>query len=464
MNHETMTRDDIDELAIKEKIERELARYRVKQHEVFMVIGTSLNIDVERGSLKTAEIIRDAGFGVRVANEEGQCAFSYTSRMDSEAIKKTIKNVVSTMGQATKDPDFHSFASESATTKISPSLIFDPEIENIEIDDAVQLVTATLDSARSIDDEHVYSINVSFKAGNTRVFVFNSNSIEISEDHTDVGLDCEVTVKDGDEMNSDYDFSDGRALSQVTTDVGARAVYRALKTLGKVSVKSGFLPVVFSPRAAGYVVAGAVALAANAESIQQEMSFLGGKLGEKIAPDFLTIVDDPRLEAYSRHSTCSFDGEGSSTSTKKIVNAGILDTFLHDSYTANKVNVENTGNAARGSYDSPPHISPFNLIIAPDESSIVAREELLKGIEYGIYFDQTGDSPNMTTGDFSGMISSGFLIENGAITSPIEQATFGTNLLELLASIESFDDKPEDNAGTITPSIRLKGLHISGNQ
>lgn len=464
MSHEAMARDEIDEHAIKNKIENELAYYQVKHHEVFMVIGTSLDIDLERGSLKTAEIIRDAGFGVRVANEDGQSAFSYTSQMDSESIEKTIRNVVLTMGKATNDPDFHSFASESATTKVSRSLVFDPAVESLEIDDAVQLVTSTLDSAKSIDDEHVYSINVSFKAGNARIFVFNSNGIENSEDHTDVDLSCDVTVKDGDEMNSDYDFKDGRALSQLSTDIGANATIKALKTLGKVRVKSGFFPIVLSPRAAGYVIAGSIAHAANAESIQQDMSFLGGKLGEKIAPDFLTIIDDPRLETFSRRLTCSFDGEGNPTKTKKIVNGGILETFLYDAYTANKAGVESTGNAARGGYDSPPHISPFNLIIAPDESGIVAREELFKGIEYGIYLDQTYDSPNMATGDFSGMIAAGFLIENGAITSPIQQATFGTNLLELLSSIESFDDVPEDNAGTITPSIRLKGLHVSGNE
>jgi len=178
----------------------------------------------------------------------------------------------------------------------------------------------------------------------------------------------------------------------------------------------------------------------------------------------LNIIDNPRLEAFSRHSTCSFDGEGYPSSTKNIMEGGILRTYLHGSYTANKAGVEDTGNAARGSYDTLPYISNFNLILAPDESIIVPREELFKGIEYGIYFDQTYDSPNMATGDFSGMIAAGFLIENGVISSPIQQATFGTNLLDVLFAIESFDDKPEDHFGAISPSVRLKGLHVSGNE
>jgi PmbA protein len=465
MNDESTVIDEIDELSIKDKIERELGRYHVKHHEVFMVIGTTLEIDVERGSLKEAQFIHDAGFGVRVANEDGQAAFSCTSQLDDdEAIRTTIKNVVSTMKKATKDPDFQSFAANSNKENLPRALIFDPAVKNLDIDDAVQIVGSTLDSARSIEDPRVYSINVSFTAASARVFVFNSNGVLNSEEHTNVVLSSDVTVKAGEEMNSDYDFSEGRAMSQLSTGVGASAVDKALKTLGKVSVKTEFVPVVLSPRAAGYVIAGSIAHAANAESVQQEMSFLGGKLGEKIAPDFLTIIDDPRLDAYSRRSTCSFDAEGFHTRTKKIVNAGILETLLHSSYTANKAGVENTGNAVRQSYDSPPHISNFNLIIAPDDACVVANDELLNGIEYGIYFDQTYDSPNLSTGDFSGMISAGFLIENGRITSPIQQATFGINLLELLSSIEAVDDTIMDHAGIISPSIRLKGLHVSGNE
>jgi PmbA protein len=324
-------------------------------------------------------------------------------------------------------------------------------------------VNDTLASAKSAPDPRVYSVNVAFKAGRARYVVFNSNGVQASEDHTDATLSCDVTVKDGDEMNSDYDLTSGRDLKQLDTRVGSRAVARAMKTLGKVNIETGVYPVVLSPRAVGTMIAASIARAINAEVVQQGMSFLGEKLRTSIAPSHFTLVDNPRMETGSRALSTSFDGEGFPTSRKMLVNAGVLETFLHNSYTAGKGKVNNTGNAIRSGYSSLPRIGVFNLHVLPARDHVVPDAQLLEGIKTGIYFDQTYDSPNMATGDFSGMISSGFLIENGEITDPLSQAAFGVNLLTLFQAIELYGDTKEDRAGLITPAIRLGGLHVSGN-
>nr|MDO8111173.1 TldD/PmbA family protein [Candidatus Sigynarchaeota archaeon] len=455
--------DGFDEISIKHRIEKEIASHGIKHYEVFLSTGTEISIDVERGSLKNAELIRDVGFGIRVAGQNGQSAFSYTSKMDGESIRKVIRNAVSAMNKATADADFHSFGENSKITKLPARTLFDPAIESLEIDNAVGLVTRTLESARSVGDPRVYSINASLKGGTSHVLVFNSNGVDVSEDHTDIALDCDVIVKEGEEMSSDFDFDSGRELAQVSPDVGARAAALALKTLGKVRLKTGYHPTVLSPRAAGGVIGSLIARATNAESVQQGMSFLGDKIGKRVGPTHLTIVDDPRLDTGSRQMTCSFDAEGFSTSRKDIIKDGVLQTLLHNSYTANKAGVKSTGNAVRSGYNTPPHISNFNLLVAPDKSRCVPEEDLFSGIKYGVYFDETYDSPNMATGDFSGMMTSGFLIENGAIGAPIQQANFGMNLLQALETIELYGDKPEDRAGIIAPAVRLKGLQLSGN-
>ncbi len=459
----SITADGFDEEAIRSRAESLIEANGARHHEVFLETGTSLSIDLERSSLKNAEVGTDSGIGIRVANEHGQSAFSYTSQLDAESIEKMVKKVISIMHMATPDPDFKSFASKVAIKKLPGRALFDPAIERLEIDDAVQIVNDTLESARSVPDPHVYSVNAAFKAGCARVSLFNSNGVYVQEEHSEAMLSCDVTVKDGDTMSSDYEFASGRDLQRISADVGAQATARALKTLGKVEIKTGFYPVVLGTRAVGAVLAEAIARAVNAEIVQQGMSFLGEKVGKIIAPDHFSLVDDPRLETGTRALSCSFDGEGFPTRCKMLVDAGKLETLLHNTYTANKAGVENTGNAARLGYTSPPRISHFNLVVQPRQDHVVHESELLAGIRKGIYFDQTYDSPNLATGDFSGMISAGFLIEDGVITSPISQATFGTNLLELFNAIELYGDKVDDRAGLVTPAIRLKGFNVSGN-
>ncbi|MBN2151358.1 MAG: TldD/PmbA family protein [Candidatus Lokiarchaeota archaeon] len=453
--------DGLDDDAIKARVRRQVEAHGPPQYEIFVETGASLSIDLERGSLKNAEVGRDSGVGIRVANKDGQSAFSYTSQTDPTSIDRVVRTVISTMRMATPDPDFVSFAGTAPAKNLPGGVVFDPSVERLTIDDAVQLVKGTMESALREPDPRVHSVNVSFKASCTRVSVLNSNGIDAREDQSDAMLTCEVTVKDGGEMSSDYDFTSGRDLGRISVDVGGRATRRALKTLGKVRVKTGFYPVVIGTRAVGAVLAGAIASGVNAEVVQQGMSFLGGMIGKQIAPDHFSLIDDPRLESGTRALSCSFDGEGFPTRRKSIVNGGTLETLLHNSYTANKAGVESTGNAARSGYTSPPRISQFNLVVQPRRDHV--DHGLLEGIRHGIYFDQTYDSPNLTTGDFSGMIASGFLIEDGVITSPISQANFGVKLLDLFNSIEMYGDELDDRAGIVTPPIRLKGLHVSGS-
>lgn len=458
-----MAKDAIDVDGIASRVARQVAASGVKHHELYVELGTSMSIELERGSLKNAEVGSDAGIGIRVANDAGQSAFSYTSKLDVASIEATVRKVISIMHVATPDPDFKGFADKAPVDKLPSNMVHDPAIERLSIEDAVQLVNGTLESALSKPDPRIYSINVGFKASCTRVMISNSNGVHVQEDDSDATLSCDVTVKDGGEMSSDYEFASGRELKRIVIDVGARAMERALKTLGKVAVRTGFYPVVIGTRAVGALLAESIARGANAEAVQQGMSFLGDKVGSSIAPDHFSLVDDPRLVMGSRAATCSFDGEGFPTSRKFIVESGRLKTLLHNAYTANKGNVGDTGNAVRAGYTSPPRISHFNLVVQPRPDHVVSEADLFAGIKQGIFFDQTYDSPNLATGDFSGMISSGFLIEDGAITSPITQATFGTNLLELFNAIELYGDKVDDRAGLVTPAIRIKGLHVSGN-
>lgn len=454
--------EDLDIGPAKRAIESSIVSYPgVKHHEVYFSISSSLGLEMEKGSVKKSEASKDIGFGIRVANEKGQSAFSHASKLDAPAIQKTVKNVVSLMEKATPDDEFQNFATTSSIKKLPAKHVFDKAIQDLTVENSVQMIADILEGAENVQDPRVYSININLNAENETIYIFNSNGIDVREDYTGIAAYCSVTVKDRGEMSSDYEYKIGRALDQVSPEIGAMAVKRALKTLGKVGVKTGLYPTILSQRAAASLI-GSFTKAANGELLQQGLSFLYDKLGQPIGPSFLSVVDDGRMTSNSRVNTRSFDAEGFKTSKKSIINAGVFETGLHNSYTANKANIESTGNARRSGYNSPPAIGATNVLIEADKDYTGPFDDLASSIQKGIFFDQTYDSPNYATGDFSGMISLGFLIEDGEITKPISQAAFGINLLDLLNTIKLSGDDTKDIAGIVTPSLLLERLHVSG--
>ncbi|MBN2149819.1 MAG: TldD/PmbA family protein [Candidatus Lokiarchaeota archaeon] len=433
----------------------------VKHYEIYCSAQARLAIELERGSIKKAESGKDIGVGVRLANGEGQSAFSYTSDLDDESMRRMVRGVVALVGKSTRDKDFHSFAEKTQIKYLPAGELFDKRVEALEIEDATRLVTNTLDSAREVGDPRVYSVNIDFNAGIERILVVNSNGVDASEQRTHVELFCGVTSKQGRTMTSDSDFRSGRALDAVSPAVGERAAMRSLATLGKIRIRTDSYPVVLSPRAAAAVIGDTMKRAADAELLQQQMSFLHNLAGKRVAPAFLSIVDDARSTGHTRILSRSFDAEGTCSTTTKIIDKGVFQGGLYDAYTARKGGVGNTGNASRAYYGSLPSISASNLFVQAEESHVAPRDEIFDGIKLGILFDDTGDSPDVASGEFSGMITTGFLIEDGAVGKPVSLAAFGINFRDMLNAIELVGDDVEDVGGTVCPSILLKGLQIS---
>jgi len=157
----------------------------------------------------------------------------------------------------------------------------------------------------------------------------------------------------------------------------------------------------------------------------------------------------------------SFDGEGVPRKNKRILENGkfLNDGLLHNSYTAGKEGLESTGNASRGSYSSTPAIGPTNFIMNPGDYS---KQELIKDVKKGIILDYTGDSPNIATGDFSGLILHGNLIVNGEIKEPLNETMVGINLLDLFSKINAVSKEFKTFGAFHAPYVRIEKAQIIG--
>jgi PmbA protein len=188
----------------------------------------------------------------------------------------------------------------------------------------------------------------------------------------------------------------------------------------------------------------------------RKTSFLRDKLGERIFRPGVEIVDDPLRKRGLRSRP--FDAEGVATRPIKLVENGVLKSWLLDCATARERRLETTGHAHRG-VSSVPSPGPSNLHLA---AGTATPEELIADIKDGFYVtDLIGVGANLVTGDYS-RGAAGFWIENGKRSYPVSEVTIAGHLSEMFASLQPANDLTFRYA-TNAPTLRVEGLTVAGH-
>jgi PmbA protein len=196
--------------------------------------------------------------------------------------------------------------------------------------------------------------------------------------------------------------------------------------------------------------------AINAEEVQYGRSYISDAIGDEIASDIFNVVDDGLLSEGIGSRT--FDAEGVPSQKTPVIESGVLKSLLHNSYTANKVDVENTANASRASYSGLPSISTSNFIIEPGKGAL---DDFVSEIDRGVICRNTGDRPNMTTGDLSAMILEGFYIEHGEIKHPLKNTLIGINMKDLLKRVVRVGTDVRKTFSMVTPSVLIERASVT---
>jgi PmbA protein len=286
----------------------------------------------------------------------------------------------------------------------------------------------------------------------------NSMEISVKGSSTAIGMGVMGIVRRGGDVGSFNDWDQGRSLKEVKPEeVGEKTVKSAEKYLKAKKVETGTFPIVFGFMPSFSLFASTLAGAANAESIQRDRSFLVGKLGKTIASELVTVVDDGTVPGGIASS--AYDSEGVPKRMLTLVERGILKTYLHNSYTANKAKVKSTASAMRMGYASSVGIGPSNLQIKPGE---LKMEEMIEDMKEGIYFESGSVYGDPVTGDVSKPVDFGFKVEKGEIAYPVKAALIGTNLAGLLKAIDAVSEEYREEPGFIMPAIRAEGIRVAG--
>ncbi len=414
--------------------------------------GASLSHARRLGKTEKLERSEGQDLGLRVFIGHQQAVVSSTDR-SPEALAELVERAVA-MARAVPEDPFCGIADPAEIAQKWPALdMLDPEEPAAEV--LIERARAAEEAALAVGGV-TNSEGAEAGWGRSTVALVASNGFAGAYSGSSQGISASVIAGAGTGMERDYDFASAIFAADLRdpAEIGRSAGERAVKRLGAKKMPTCRCPVVFDPRVArGFIshLLGAI----SGPSIARGTSFLKDRLGERIFPKAITIIDDPHRQRGLRSKP--FDGEGVANRRRALIDNGVLTTWLLDLRSARQLNLTTTGHAARGTA-SPPSPSATNVWIEP---GTLSPKELIADIDSGFYVtEMMGMGVNGVTGDYS-RGAAGFWIDKGEIAFPVSEMTVAGNLKDIFARLVAADDL-EFKAGADSPTLRVDDLTVAG--
>jgi PmbA protein len=407
----------------------------------------------ELESLKDAGS-RAAGLRVLIGKRAGS---SYTSDLTVDGIAHLVRSAIGIAGISTEDPDV-GLPEASELGSISGDLqLYSEDVKDVETERRIQLAKEAEEAALASDPRIANSEGASFDASSGERVFANSLGFLGAYRGSRCSLSVSPVARHNGAMERDYWYSSARSFAGLESpgDVGRRAAERALRRLGARKIPTQTATVVFEPRTARSLLEH-IFDAIDGESIYRKASFLAERLGEKVAPEHVTIIDDGTIPGL--FGTSPFDDEGVPTRRTPVIERGVLKSWLLNTYTARKLGLATTGNAARGITGNA-GVGHNNFFL---EKGARPPEEIIGSIRKGLYVTELiGSGVNIVTGDYS-RGAAGLWIENGEIAYPVSEITIAANLADMLLRISAIGADLEFRGATASPTLVIEEMTISG--
>jgi len=418
--------------------------------------GSEFSANVRMREVESLKQAGSRGAGLRVLTGK-RAGSAYTSDLSADGISQMVGSAIELASITSEDP--HAGLPEAAEMGAIPGdlQLYCADIERLETPFKIDLARSAEAAALGADPRISNSEGGSFDSRLGRRVFANSRGFAGEYRSSYCSLAAVPVARDGESMERDYWMSIARSFAGLETPehIGRVAAERALRRLRPRKVETQRVPVVFEPRTARSLL-GSVFEAVHGESVYRQASFLAGKLGEKVAADGLTVIDDGTIPGLFGSSP--FDDEGIPTRRTAVIERGVLKSYLLNSYTARKLGMKTTGNASRG-LSGNPGIGHGNLFIAGGDRS---PAEILASIGNGLYVTELiGSGVNIVTGDYSrGAV--GMWIRNGELAFPVSEVTIAGNLNNMLKDMEAIGSDLEFRGSTAAPTLLIREMTVGG--
>jgi PmbA protein len=455
------SKTDMQQLAA-DVVERAL-RAGATEAEVVIREGDEFSTLVRLGQVETLKESGARGIGLRVflgSSGAHRTANTSTSDFSEAGLAHLISGAIDLARVTSEDP-FAGLPEPSAMGEVAGDLdLYYEDVYGLPVAQRIEYARRAEAAALSADPriQKQKSDGGSFDAATGHKVLANSRGFagEYRRSYCSLAVMPIAQAEQGG-MQRDYWFSSARTLSRLESPetIGAEAARRTLRRLNARRVPTQRVPIVFAPEIARSLI-GNIFEAANGDNVYRSAAFWAGKLGEQVASPNVTVIDDGALPGL--FGTAPFDGEGLPTRRTVIVENGILQNYLLNTYTARKLKMQSTGNASRGLAGTP-GIGAGNLFLSKGS---VGPQQLLADIKAGFYVTELmGFGVNMVTGDYS-RGAAGLWIENGELTFAVEEVTIAGNLKEMFTNITAIADDLEFRGAVASPTLRIDGMTIAG--
>ncbi|MEP7003973.1 MAG: TldD/PmbA family protein [Chloroflexota bacterium] len=428
---------------------------RVDGGEVFLRDGQSTSIEVRDGEIENAITRGERGIGVRILRG-GHVGFAYSSDLSPGGIELCVDAARDIAAVTEPDPD----VSIATRTIESPDLgLYESGIDDRSVAERSDVALAVERAAKKVDPRISGFRKTTYSDGTMTTIVATTADVRGSYRETYFSVGTSAVATEGEDRQIGYHGAARRQFAGVDAEaVGRRSAQLAVGKLGARTFKTQTLPIVLDPYM-GMSLLGALVPLFSADSVIKGKSLFAGKIGEPVASEQVTIVDDARTPGALR--TAPFDGEGVATATRTLVDRGVLLGYLSSLKTSKKLGQDPTGNARRGSYASPSRIGAANFHLAAGTSD---PESLVGGLDRSLRITSLLNLHTIDpiSGEFS-LGATGDYLESGERRYPVQGITIAGNLTTLLSAITGVaNDLTFGSSGLGSPTFIISALSIGG--
>lgn len=438
---------ELGELAVKKALE-----LGADEAEAYLVKGKMFYVSFEANDIKLAKSEISDGIGIRVFKNKG-LGFASVNTLLQEKVLDAVGNAVRLANLAPSDEGNRLPLPSGSLPQIKD--LYDPDADKVGMEQILGYASMLLKTALNYDkrilvDSGVFAGSISENA------VVNSKGIKVMEKGSSFDYGIMGMAQDQGEVSCfQYEFDTTRKISEINViKVAMTFAEKVLKSLGAKKGETFKGTIFLEPEVFGDFL-GVVIGAVSAINVQKRMSRWFGQINQKVTSECLTIEDNGLLAGGPASS--AFDREGVIRKPLKIINKGILNSYLYNSYSANKENRESTGHAIGGTR-SIPAVGPSNVIVSTGEKSQV---DLIKEIKKGLYVTRLSVQPNPFSGDFSGVVKGGFLIEDGELKRPVIETMIAGNIFTLLNQISGLSAERKKVGSFLLPYCRIEDVSIT---
>jgi len=439
-------------MGLKQTVEKAadlMVKRSIREFEIFGVSSDSIRAESKDREVSFLNRSNEIGISVRVL-VEGSMGFSYGAEADDQLIEAALTSA------RYQFKDVHNRFPKPGKAYADMN-VYDEDTASLSADDCIEKAVRLEGSSQECDPRVEKVRKASFSRSASEVMIVNSHGIRSSFRVTSAGTSLMVTAREGSDVQTGYDFDLSHHAADIRVEnVGRSAVDRALSLLGARQIRTMRVPVLFDPATTAEILE-FISDAFLGENAIKGKSYLRDKLGTKCFSECITISDNPLNERSS--DACPFDGEGVPSQKTVLLDKGVLQSFLYDSYWGSAAGKPSTGNSSRSGYRSWPTLSIRHLCLEPScepiQGALAGLPQVLKITDImGMH------TANPITGELSVGIN-GILLEKGIPVYPVREAALSGNVYEMFTRVISVGDDAREFGHVLSGSLLIDTVDIS---